>query len=154
MARSRFMALTSIRLSLNVHQFHGTAHFCITRAASGVMRFDASFRVRRPAGIECSIRTFNNVAITRHENFISSFLFLRFARKLCFQIMSAQCVGQSRAALPDCRPPSTNRPLRVHPARLRGLCPASLRRSDTPSSFPCSISSRNPLSAAIKVSSA
>ncbi len=42
----------SIRLRLDVHQFHRTPRACVTRPASGVMRFEPSFRIRCPAGIK------------------------------------------------------------------------------------------------------
>jgi len=50
-----FHGADSIRLRLNINQFHGTPRTRVTRAASGIMRFEASFGVGRPAGIECPI---------------------------------------------------------------------------------------------------
>ncbi len=61
-----FHRADAVRLRLDVNQFHRTSHFCITRAASGVMCFEASFRVGRPAGVERPIRTLNDIAITWH----------------------------------------------------------------------------------------
>jgi hypothetical protein len=66
-----FHGAGSIGLGLVVDKCYRPSHTGIFCPPSGIMRLDASFYIGCPTGIETAIRTFNDIAKTRH-----AFLFL------------------------------------------------------------------------------